>query len=145
VVDRDAMNVQVFEHVNRGVPGAVPKFEFRQRWKGPNFPLDIIVSEEYAWITDIRPPKILQFDLQGNHVYTWLLPGEGPTAWLETPSLAGHEHGYPYVTDNQYARTQKLVPRADANPVYLVKPQYVPRWRLEKTQMLMLLSGAFRI
>lgn len=127
VVDRDAMNVQVFEHVNRGVPGAVPKFEFRQRWKGPNFPLDIIVSEEYAWITDIRPPKILQFDLQGNHVYTWLLPGEGPTAWLEMHSFAVDEDGNLYGTDNQYARPQKLVPRADANPVHLVKPQYVPR------------------
>lgn len=126
IVDRDAMNVQVFEHVNRGVAGEVPRFEFRQRWLGPNFPLDIIVSEEYAWVTDIRPPKILQFDLQGNHVYTWLLPGEGPTAWLEMHSFAVDEDGNLYGTDNQYARPQKLVPRADANPIHLVKQQFVP-------------------
>jgi len=127
IVDRDAMSVQVFEHVNPGVAGAIPEFEFRARWSGPNFPLDIIVSEEYAWITDIRPPKILQFDLQGNHVYTWLLPGEGPTAWLEMHSFAVDEDGNLYGTDNQYARPQKLVPRADANPMHLVRPQYVPR------------------
>ena len=127
IVDRDAMNIQVFEHVNPGEAGAIPEFEFRARWSGPNFPLDIIVSEEYAWITDIRPPKILQFDLQGNHVYTWLLPGEGPTAWLEMHSFAVDEDGNLYGTDNQYARPQKLVPRADANPMHLVRPQYVPR------------------
>ncbi|MDO9475077.1 MAG: hypothetical protein Q7L07_00100 [Pseudohongiella sp.] len=127
VVDRDALNVQVFEHVNRGVAGAVPEFEFRARWLGPNFPLDIIVSDEYAWVTDIRPTKVIQFDLQGNHVYTWLLPPDGPGAWLEMHSFAVDADGNLYGTDNQYARPQKLVPRADADPKHLIQPQYIPR------------------
>ncbi|HBN14854.1 MAG: hypothetical protein CMQ46_11930 [Gammaproteobacteria bacterium] len=125
VVDRDGLNIQVFQQTNPG-RGEVPNFEFVDRWTGPNFPLDIIVSEEYAWVTDIRPPKILQFDLEGNHVYTWLLPGEGPTAWLEMHSFAVDEEGNLYGTDNQYARPQKLVPRADADPKHLVQRQYVP-------------------
>tara|TARA_R110002072_G_scaffold136124_3_gene278365 strand:- start:78740 stop:79864 length:1125 start_codon:yes stop_codon:yes gene_type:complete len=126
VVDRDAMNIQVFRHTNHSRPDEVPQFEFEARWMGPNFPLDIIVSDEYVWVTDIRPPKILQFDQQGNHVYTWLLPGEGPTAWLEMHSFAVDDHGNLYGTDNQYARPQKLVPRADADPRHLIKKQYVP-------------------
>jgi streptogramin lyase len=97
------------------------------RVTGPNFPLDIIVSDEYFWVTDIRPPKILQFDLQGNHVYTWLLPTEGPTAWLEMHSFSVDTDGNVYGTDNQYARPQKLVPSADADPRHLIQRQYVPR------------------
>jgi hypothetical protein len=127
VVDRNNMNVQVFTQTNRGSADAYPVYEFKQRITGPNFPLDIIVSEEYFWVTDIRPPKILQFDLQGNHVYTWLLPGEGPTAWLEMHSFAVDMDGNVYGTDNQYARPQKLVPRAGADPRHLIRQQYVPR------------------
>lgn len=127
VVDRNNMNVQVFTQTNRGSDDAYPVYEFKQRITGPNFPLDIIVSEEYFWVTDIRPPKILQFDLQGNHVYTWLLPGEGPTAWLEMHSFAVDVDGNVYGTDNQYARPQKLVPRAGADPRHLIRQQYVPR------------------
>lgn len=127
VVDRNNMNVQVFTQTNRGSADAYPVYEFKQRITGPNFPLDIIVSEEYFWVTDIRPPKILQFDLQGNHVYTWLLPGEGPTAWLEMHSFAVDVDGNVYGTDNQYARPQKLVPRAGADPRHLIRQQYVPR------------------
>ena len=127
VVDRDAMNIQVFRHSNRGQTGAVPEFEFVDRFHGPDFPLDIIVNEEYFWVTDIRPPKVMQFDLEGNHVYTWLLPGEGPTAWLEMHSFAVDAEGNLYGTDNQYARPQKLVPRQDADPEHLIQRQYVPR------------------
>ncbi|HDZ07941.1 hypothetical protein [Pseudohongiella sp.] len=127
VVDRNNMNVQVFRQTNRGSDDPYPTYEFKMRVTGPNFPLDIIVSEEYFWVTDIRPPKILQFDLQGNHIYTWLLPGEGPTAWLEMHSFSVDADGNVYGTDNQYARPQKLVPKADADPRLLIQPQYVPR------------------
>lgn len=127
VVDRNAMNIQVFARGYSGADNPYPHFEFKQRITGPNFPLDIIVSDEYFWVTDIRPPKIMQFDLQGNHVYTWLLPGEGPTAWLEMHSFAVDADGNVYGTDNQYARPQKLVPRPGADPRHLIQQQYVPR------------------
>jgi hypothetical protein len=127
VVDRNNMNVQVFRQTNRGSDDPYPTYEFKMRVTGPNFPLDIIVSDQYFWVTDIRPPKILQFDLQGEHVYTWLLPGEGPTAWLEMHSFSVDADGNVYGTDNQYARPQKLVPKADADPRLLIQPQYVPR------------------
>lgn len=127
VVDRNNMNIQVFRQTNRGSDDPHPVYEFKMRVTGPNFPLDIIVSEDYFWVTDIRPPKIMQFDLQGNHIYTWLLPGEGPTAWLEMHSFSVDADGNVYGTDNQYARPQKLVPKADADPRLLIQPQYVPR------------------
>lgn len=128
VVDRNNENIQVFRHVNRGTPGAIPEFEHKATWRGHvNFPLDIIVSEQYVWVTDIRPPKIVQFDHDGNQVYTWLLPDQGPTRWLEMHSFAVDENGNVYGTDNQYGRTQKLVPLSDANPEHLIRPQYVPR------------------
>jgi len=121
VVDRNNTNVQVFRHLNRDQHGEVPEFEHKATWTGFGFPLDIMVSEEYVWVTDIRPPKVVQLDLEGNHVYTWLLPDEGDGRWLEMHSFAVDAEGNLYGTDNQLGRTQKMVPRADADPRHLVR------------------------
>lgn len=121
VVDRNNTVVQVFEHSNRGNGDAVPEFRHKASWTGFGFPLDIRVSDEYAWVTDIRPPKIVQMDLEGNHVYTWLLPADGPARWLEMHSFDVDRDGNLYGTDNQLGRTQKLVPKEDADPRLLVQ------------------------
>lgn len=126
IVDRNNQKVSVWEQTNRGQPRDYPEFRHKDTWEGFGFPLDIRVSEEYAWVTDIRPTKVIQLDLEGNRVVTWRLPLEGPTRWLEMHSFDTDNEGNVYGTDNQLGRTQKLVPREDADPRHLIQPQFVP-------------------
>ena len=90
-------------------------------------PLDVWVSEDSAWVTDLNPPKIVQFNLDGSREYTWPLPVEGPDFWIEMHSLGVDGDGNLYGTDNQAGRPQKLVPRSDADPEHIVRRQFVPR------------------
>ena len=90
-------------------------------------PLDITVSETGAWVTDLNPPKIVQFNFDGSREYTFNLPTEGPHFWIEMHSLSADEDGNLYGTDNQAGRPQKLVPRSDANPDHIVGRPYIPR------------------
>jgi hypothetical protein len=75
----------------------------------------------------LNPVKIVQFNLDGTRKYTWNLPVEGPDRWIEMHSLSVDSQGNLYGTDNQLGRPQKLVPRSDANPELIVRPQFVPR------------------
>ena len=126
-VDRDAANVKVFEQVAEKGSAQYPSYEHVDTWGGLDIPLSIVVNEDSAWVTDLRPPKLIKFDLSGNREYTWHLPTEGPHMWIEMHSMAIDSDGNLYATDNQAGRPQKLVPKADADPALLVKPQYIPR------------------
>ena len=103
------------------------KVEYVKTWSGLGLPLDITVTESAAWVTDLNPPKIVQFDLEGTPTYTFNLPVEGPDMWIEMHSLSVDDDGNLYGTDNQAGRPQKLVPKTDANPALLIGRPYVPR------------------
>ena len=126
VVDRDAANVKVFQQVAAQNSANYPNFEHVDTWGGLDIPLSIIVGEDSAWVTDLRPPKLIKFDFEGNREYTWNLPVEGPHMWIEMHSLSVDSDGNLYATDNQAGRPQKLVPKADADPALIIQPQYVP-------------------
>ena len=126
-LDRDHRNVKVFQQTARRNSNAYPSFEYVTTWTGLGMPLDITVSEDNAWVTDLNPPKIVQFNLDGSREYTWPLPTEGPDFWIEMHSLSVDEDGNLYGTDNQAGRPQKLVPRPDADPDHLVRRPFVPR------------------
>lgn len=126
VLDRDARNVKVFEQTARRNSRDYPSYDYVTTWTGLDLPLHIQVSEDTAWITDLRPPKIVQFNLEGEKQYAWPLPVEGPHMWIEMHAMSVDEEGNLYGTDNQAGRPQKLVPKADADPDLLVKPAYVP-------------------
>ena len=126
-LDRDHRNIKVFRQTANHTADSYPEYEYVTTWGDLGMPLDITVSEESAWVTDLNPPKIVQFNLDGSREYTWPLPTEGPDFWIEMHSLSIDDDGNLYGTDNQAGRPQKLVPRSDANPDHLVRPQYVPR------------------
>jgi len=126
-LDRDQRNIKVFRQTASRNSDSYPEYEYETTWGDLGMPLDITVSEESAWVTDLNPPKIVQFNLDGSREYTWPLPTEGPDFWIEMHSLSIDRDGNLYGTDNQAGRPQKLVPRSDANPDHLVRPQYVPR------------------
>ena len=126
-LDRDARNVKVFQQIAQRDSERYPTYEYVTTWSDLGMPLDIWVSESNAWVTDLNPPKIVQFKLDGSREYTWPLPTEGPDFWIEMHSLGVDEDGNLYGTDNQAGRPQKLVPRSDADPNHIVQEQYVPQ------------------
>lgn len=127
VLDRDNLDIKVFQQTAARGSADYPNYEYETTWGGLGMPLDITVSEDYAWVTDLNPVKIVQFNLDGSRKYTWNLPSEGPDRWIEMHSFAVDEDGNLYGTDNQLGRPQKLVPRTGADPEHIVQPQYVPR------------------
>ena len=125
-LDRDKLDVKVFQQVANEGAADYPRYEYVATWGGLGMPLDILVGDDYAWVTDLNPPKIVQFNLDGSRKYTWNLPVEGPHMWIEMHSVAADELGNMYGTDNQAGRPQKMEPRADADPELLVtRPYYV--------------------
>jgi hypothetical protein len=126
-LDRDNRDIKIFQQTARQSSADYPNYEYVTNWGELGMPLDITVSNDSAWVTDLNPPKIVQFNLDGSREYTWNLPVEGPHMWIEMHSLSVDNDGNLYGTDNQAGRPQKLVPRSDANPDHIVRPQYVPR------------------
>ncbi|MCG8415477.1 MAG: hypothetical protein MI746_14780 [Pseudomonadales bacterium] len=126
-LDRDKRDVKVFRQTAALDSADYPNYQYETTWTGLDLPLDITVSDDAAWVTDIRPPKIVKFNLDGQPEYTWRLPVEGPHMWIEMHSLAADEEGNLYGTDNQAGRPQKMVPHFDANPEHLVRRPYYER------------------
>lgn len=127
VLDRDARNVKIFQQLADRNSPAYPDYRFETTWEGLDLPLHIHVSEDSAWVTDLRPPKIVQYNLDGTREYTWDLPVDGPHMWIEMHAFAIDDAGNLYGVDNQAGRPQKLVPRAGADPMHLVREAYIPR------------------
>lgn len=103
------------------------RLEFVEVWDGFNLPLDIIVNEDALWITDLSPLRFIKLDLEGNELYTWLVPRELPDGYLEVHTFSVDSDLNLYGGDNQYGRTQKFVPKPDADPELIIQPPWVAR------------------
>ncbi len=108
-LDRDKRDVKVFRQTAALNSADYPNYEYETTWAGLDLPLDITLGEDAAWVTDIRPPKIVKYNLDGTQDYVWNLPTEGPHMWIEMHSLSADEEGNLYGTDNQAGRPQKMV------------------------------------
>ena len=127
IADRDNRRVQVFRQTDEAAGEYHPEFAPIAEWTGFALTLDIIVSGDSVWVTDVGPPRITQLDFEGNRLHEWYLPTKGPARFLEVHSFAVDSAGNLYASDNQHGRTQKFVPRADADPKRLVGQPYVRR------------------
>jgi hypothetical protein len=115
-VDRDGRQVQLFEETSKGSS----KFESKATWTGFELPLDVVVKGNEVWVSDLGKPKVIKLDRQGNRLYTWFWPSEGPDRFREMHTMVTDSDGNLYGADNQLGRTQKLVPRKDADPKLLL-------------------------
>ena len=128
VTDRDARSVHVFRQRDPDRSRSYhPEFVPEHRWGGFALTLDVLVNEDAIWITEVSPPRVIKLSFEGDRLYEWALPTEGPAAYIEMHTFAVDESGALYGGDNQHARTQKFVPRAGADPAQLIGPRYVPR------------------
>ena len=119
-LDRQGGRINVFRTTDD--PGTV---DFVDVWSGFSIPLDIIVNDAHVWVTDLRPLRFIKLDFKGNHLYTWMVPAELPNGFLEVHTVSVDSEGNLYAGDNQYGRTQKLVPKPNADQVLLIKPPWV--------------------
>jgi len=119
VSDRDNRRVQIFSDDDYSYIGEIQTGALA---------LDVIVSGDRIFVSDVGPPRIRMFDLGGNPVYTWYAPDQDSPHWFrEMHSIAVDPEGNFYGADNQNARIQKFVPLPEANPALLVGQPYVPR------------------
>jgi hypothetical protein len=103
------------------------RLDFVDVWDGLNLPLDIIVNDEHLWITDLTPLRFIKFDFDGNQLYSWTVPREMPDGFLEIHTFSVDAEGNLFAGDNQYGRTQKLVPRPDADPALIIGSPWFER------------------
>jgi len=122
VTDRSGTNgVNLFRATDD--PGV---FVFERSIGAPlRLPLDIIVNEDDFWITDLGPLRFINFDFEGNLKYTWLVPGDLPDGFIEVHTFSVDADGNLYGGDNQYGRTQKLMPKPGAGPELLIEPPWI--------------------
>ena len=119
-LDRSGGRVNVFRTTDD--PAEV---EFVDVWGGLTLTLDIIVGEDHIWLTDLRPLRFVKFDFEGNILYTWVVPRDLPDGYLEVHTFSVDSEGNLYGGDNQYGRTQKFVPKPDADPALLIGTPWV--------------------
>jgi hypothetical protein len=96
------------------------KMVFVEEWGGFQLPLDLIVNRDSVWVTDLGPLRFTKLDLSGKHLYTWMVPADLPDGYLEVHTFTVDSAGNLYGGDNQYGRTQKFVPKPDADKSLLI-------------------------
>lgn len=119
-LDRSGGRVNVFQTTED--PGRVAHVA---TWEGLALPLDLIVNDDAVWLTDLGPLRFVKFDFDGNRLYEWEVPREMPDGYLEVHAFSVDAEGNLYGGDNQFGRTQKLVPRPGADPNLLIDPPWV--------------------
>ena len=121
-LDRSNGRINVFRTTSN--PAEV---EFVDVWDGFTLPLDIIVNDDSIWITDLGPLRFINLDFEGNYRYTWLVPRELPDGYIEVHTFSVDSELNLYGGDNQYGRSQKFVPKPDADPSLIIQPPWVAR------------------
>jgi NHL repeat len=121
-LDRSGRRVNVF----KTTPDPA-RVDFVAAWPGLSLPLDLIVNDDSLWVTDLGPLRFIKMDFTGRHLYTWLVPKDLPDGYLEAHTISVDAAGNLYAGDNQYGRTQKWIPKRDANRDHLIRPPWVAR------------------
>jgi hypothetical protein len=121
-LDRSGGRVNVFRTTSNPA-----KVDFVETWTGFALPLDLIVNDDAVWLTDLSPLRFVKLDYHGNRLYTWLVPRELPDGYLEVHTFSVDSNGNLYGGDNQYGRTQKFVPKPDADKDLLIRQPWRAR------------------
>lgn len=121
-LDRSGGRVNVFRTTDD--PAVM---EHVDTWPGFSLPLDIIVNDEHVWMTDLNPLRFIKLDFNGERQYTWLVEKEHPNGYLEVHTFSVDSDLNLYGGDNQYARTQKFIPKPGIDPALIINPPWTAR------------------
>jgi hypothetical protein len=118
-LDRSGGRVNVFRTTSDRA-----KVQFVETWTGFALPLDLIVNDDAVWLTDLSPLRFVKLDYHGKRLYTWLVPRDLPDGYLEVHTFSVDSNFNLYGGDNQYGRTQKFVPKPDADKDLIIQPPW---------------------
>jgi hypothetical protein len=122
-LDRSGGRINVFKTTSNPA-----KVDVVGSWTGfGSIPLDLIVNDQHLWVTVLGPLRFIKVDFKGNHLYTWKVPSALPDGYLEVHTISVDSNRNLYGGDNQYGRTQKFVPKKDADPALIIGPPWVAR------------------
>ncbi len=121
-LDRSGGRINVFRLTDD--PAVV---EHVDTWAGFSLPLDIIVNEDSLWITDLNPLRFVKLDFSGNRLYSWVVERDGPTGFLEVHAFTVDSDLNLIGGDNQYGRSQKMVPKPGIDPALIIKQPWYQR------------------
>ena len=119
VADRNNDRIQVFNETTRS-PWYHPNISPIATWPDFEFPNDIYATGYEVWVADNMTPRLIKLDWNGNWLASWDLAGDGPGQFSELHQFSIDSEGNFYGADNILGRTQKFVPKADANPARLI-------------------------
>ena len=122
-LDRSGGRINVFKTTSNPA-----KVDFVETWTGfGSIPLDLIVNDDSLWVTVLGPLRFIKVDFKGKKLYTWMVPRELPDGYLEVHTFSVDSNGNLYGGDNQYGRTQKFVPKPNADKALLIGPPWFAR------------------
>ena len=122
VNDRGNRRIQVFDENGEYL------YEWSVGERG-NVHLFIITEDGHLWAADRASHKILKYDLEGNFLYSWGTFGDFPGGIAGVHGMSVDEEGNVYLAqvDNK-GGVQKFVPKAGANPDYLIGKPVLAGW-----------------
>jgi hypothetical protein len=122
VSDRAHARIQVFDENGNF------QFMFPTGPRGSSLPYAVEImtepsGQEFIWIADGGTGRMLKYDLQGNFLYAFGLPGNEYGQFNGPHSITTDQDGNLYVAEVFAGRVQKFVPRPGADPAKLVGQQ----------------------
>ena len=122
VLDRGHDRMQVFDENGN----------FLDMWplRSPHWPSDmrtlmtahVIAEDRTIWVGEVFTGQMIQFDLDGNYLYSWGEPGPEAGRLACTHGISTDSNGNLYLADCFAGRVQKFTPLPGADPAKLVGP-----------------------
>jgi hypothetical protein len=115
VVDREHSRMQVFDEHGK----------FLEMWPTghrSNVLAHIVTEDDYVWVADWRTDRLVKYDLNGRYILDIGGPGPQPGQFDGVHQIHVDQEMNLYVTEVANDRSQKFVPKKDADPAKLVRP-----------------------
>jgi peptidylamidoglycolate lyase len=123
VIDPDTRRVYVTDRTNRRIQVFDENGQFLHQFGtgNPSTPQYLYMgTDRNLWIADNMTSKIAKFDVEGHYLYSWGSQGQWPGAMWNVHGMSVDQEGNVYIAEVNNGRAQKFVPRAGANPDFLV-------------------------
>ena len=115
VADREHSRMQVFDEHGK----------FLDIWPTghrSNVLAHIVTEDDYVWVADWRHDRLVKYDLSGRYILDIGGPGPQPGQFDGLHQIAVDLDMNLYVTEVANDRSQKFVPKEDADPARLLRP-----------------------
>jgi hypothetical protein len=125
VTDRQNDRTQVFDENGKFLDqwsyGTIPPADGHDR--GVYFLY--MAGDRHIWVSDASTSKIIEYDLQGQFMYSWGVHGDWPGAFWGVHEMSVDQDGNFYVAEVEAGRVQKFRPRKDVNRALLIEPPLI--------------------